>query len=64
MSDSNKCVICKVELVHDIIRELAVPRSEIIYGPGGQSQYRTVDHGYHCPVCGIKYKKPPIISDK
>lgn len=59
-----RCVICNLVLVHDVRRELAVPKSEIIYGPGSKDQYHTVDKGYHCPSCGIQYARRPVKKDK
>jgi len=64
MNNSNKCVICKSELVHDIVKELNVSRNEVIYGPDGAKQYHIVDKGFHCPTCGIMYKKAPVVIMK
>ena len=57
--DTGVCMVCKGEVSGTYSREMTCSPSEIIYGPGGDSQSAWVFSGYSCQSCGIKYQKLP-----
>jgi hypothetical protein len=53
------CRVCGGKVIGEITRGYHGDPMFAIIGPGSSAQYVNKHHGWHCTLCGIKYKFPP-----